>query len=148
MGAKVLRRGRGHIQRKSGFASDYEKAEQAKNLSQETIEPELVRGDPEKGRRLKAAGKVGHTVRKPHLDALLASSYTTAYEELKRLERDAKNGPLEPDEIRRYVQLVDALAKLGRVEKDHYPDDTQNMTQEELIAAAQEAMKFLKDNQE
>lgn len=148
MAEKPLRRGRGHVQRKTGFASDYEKAEQAKNLAQVPIEPELVRGDPDKGRRFRKAGGAGHAVRKPHLDALLASGYTTAYEELKRLETEAKIRQLDADEVRRYVQLVDAVSKLGRVEKEHYPEDDQQLTPAEQIALAEEALKFLKENKE
>jgi hypothetical protein len=131
----------GHVQRTTGFASDYEAAEEATRLPQTVVEAELIRGDPEKGKRFRKGQT--HIVKKPHLDSLLGLAYSTLWAELKQLEEQTQTRKLEDAEIRRYTALVDALSKLARTEKEANKDETEDLTEEELRKRAQEALKVL-----
>lgn len=146
MAEKILKRSRGHIQRPTGFANDYEKAEEATKLPQTVIEAELVRGDPSKGKRFRKAGGAGHVIRKPHLDQILRDGYAVSALELQRLSKKALTEEgLAADELKRYSILVDAISKLGRTEKEHFPDDDEALTPEEQIAQAEAALRFLRE---
>lgn len=135
-----------HVQRVVGIAEDYQRAEASTQLPQTVVEAELLRGDPDKGKRFRKAGGAGSLTRKPHLDALLGSAYVTAWEELARLRDFALERQLTNDEIRRYTQLVDSLAKLARTEKESAPaEDLESMDREELMSLAKEAMKALEE---
>ena len=150
MAEKIIKRRNQHVQRPVGFANDYEKAEEATKLPQTVVEAELIRGDgTNKAKRFRKQGGAGHIIRKPHLDQILRSGYATAALELERLSKKAyekaAEGGLDADEVRRYLMLVDAVAKLGKTEKDHFPDEDENLTPEELIKRAEEAATFLRE---
>lgn len=138
-------KGRMPLTRAPGFADDYLQAEEKKGLPRAALTPEVVRGDPDRGRRFRLAGGAGQVQRRPHLDALLGSAYTTSWLELERLKKLSEERPLDTDEMRRYVALVDSVAKLSRTEQAAFPDDAE-MTKEELLEAAEEARRFLLEN--
>lgn len=138
-----------HIQRRAGFANDYERAEDARRLPQRSLDAETVEGDPERNKRFKKSGGAGPISRKPHVDVLFSSSYVTAWAELKKLQDKAEDefGPgLTEEEFRRYVKLVDAVTKLVREEREQQKQEQyDSMTPEELIALAEEAKEVLEE---
>lgn len=134
------------IHRPAGFASDYEKAEQATKLDHAYVEAADLVGDTEKVRRFRRAGGPGTIVRKPHVDALLSSGYVAVWEELKRLQEKSTGEGLDEDEIRRLGKLVDSFAKLHKVEIDQSKQETYDeLSNEELLALADKAKKVLEE---
>jgi signal transduction histidine kinase len=137
----------GYVHRVPGGDSDYTKAAEASILPRNQVEAADLQGDTDKVRRFRATGKVGPISRKPHVAALLGSAYVTLWEELNRLERVALARPLEDMELRRYSKLVEALSRLAKEEREQQRHEKlEDIDLEELLEAAEEARKLLKES--
>lgn len=126
------------MQRKPGFANDYEKAHDAELLPRS----EIVAEDLEDRTTIAVAAVreegVGAISRKPHVQSLLGSAMITAQLELERLRKilTEEHRELEPHERTHYHKLVDSVAKLvreGRAQEEHERKYTETLQDGELM---------------
>ena len=85
-------------------------------------------------------------VRRPHIDTVLTDAYSVLSSQLAKLREKVDLGyELDRDDVRNFAALTEALARLAKEEREQRAaDKLDTLSDEELLAMAQEAEKALK----